>query len=353
MDHTIGFSEICAKFSVFYIDSMYFLALNIDELTGQTSLVDSGLKHLITNHPEMTVLRICQSTFSDQGLQIILTRAAGLRHLLLQLCPDLTGDGIEARRAENEHCHHPLELESLEMIALLNLSDTGLANITSHIKLDILESLVMSGCQRISKPALSMLVNRTSASLRILCLQSLDFTGCLWHHSLVPLDNLEELDISHSKIDDAGLVSLINKIGSNLKKLNLSYVADISFSEIDSLVTLSKLESLNISHCWRIKDASFITLINKVGRRLKSLSLAGLLISMCRAGSLSPTGLSNLEQLDISYCKYVQMENLAIFLAKAPLKKIIRKSTNITRENVLALFPTVVFVDVPFNFISF
>merc|ERR1712200_239929 len=116
------------------------------------------------------------------------------------------------------------------------------------------------------------------------------------------LQNLEDLDISACRnISETVFISLLNIAGARLRKLNMCDL-EIGLSEISSLTTtLSNVEDLDISWCKIIEETGFIPLLNIVGARLRKLNMSHLQIRLSQISSLTTT-LPNLEDLDISWC---------------------------------------------------
>jgi len=101
---------------------------------------------------------------------------------------------------------------------------------------------------------------------------------------------------------DVGLISFLDKAGSNLKKLDISET-NIALSEVGLRPnTFHNLEELNRYHCWDMTDIGMISFLNKAGSSLKKLNLCFTNITLSEVGLLATTAHHSLEELDLRWC---------------------------------------------------
>ena len=120
-------------------------------------------------------------------------------------------------------------------------------------------------CTNLTDEALISLLNKLGQKLKILHLDytniSLSKTSSL-HISFSCLETLNlcgssgmeesETEILSRNIDEAGLAMLLNKIGDNLKVVNLGFTS-VTLSGIHSVThTFPRLEAVNLTHCTKI-----------------------------------------------------------------------------------------------------
>ena len=227
---------------------------------------------------------------------------------LLTRHPEILVLRIKESECSDEGLQYILSLgERLTHIQLSRSKITGdgitLSEISSlTTSLPNLEDLDISRCHYITESGFISLLNIVGAQLRKLNLSFLDISLSEISSLSKTLPNLEDLDISRChNITETGFISLLNIVGARLRKLNMSSLV-IRFSEIGSLTTtLSNLEDLDISDWRNMSETGFISLLNVVGARLRKLDAHGLEIRLSEISSLTTT-LANLEDLDISEC---------------------------------------------------
>ena len=216
-----------------------------------SGFVDSSLKHLLTQHPDILVLRIRRSSCTDEGLQNILCLGQNLSHIQLERSK-VTGDGLRTPGQSDKRLH----LKELALGSNPGLTDSGLKNIASYIQTDMLETLDLSSCIKISETGFISLLKCVGGGLKSLNMSKLRFSLSEVVNLTTYLSNLEDLDISGCYIiGENSFISLINIVGDRLKKLNMSDL-DISLSEIGS--------STQLYQTWRILICLIVTILEKL-----------------------------------------------------------------------------------------
>ena len=274
------------------------LGFEIGWLQGESGCVDSSLEYLLTQHPDMQVLRIKKSQCTDEGLQYIFSLGKKLTHIELSES-EISGDGLR-----NPHeAEIRLHLKELSLKCDNGLTDSGLKKIISYIQYEMLETLdISSEASGITETGFISLLSIIGANLRKLNMRGLEISLSEINSLTTTLSNLEDLDVSRcGNFTETGFITLLNIVGGRLRKLRMSYLK-IELTKIHFLTTtLSNLEDLDISRCERFTESGFISLLNIVGGRLRKLNMSSLKVSLSEINSLT-TNLQNLEDLDISWC---------------------------------------------------
>ena len=199
----------------------------------------------------------------------------------------------------------------------LTLSKTSmLTPLNKLIELD------MNLMAKVTETGFVSFMDKVGCNLKMLSISGLNIK-CSEVGSMTALTNLEKLHMAMcSRIDQAGFTNLINKVGANLKKLNMGRLYDVELTEIVALTQSTKLEELDMRECTGLTDTFFISLINKVGANLKNLNMSNSSVSLFTVDALKP--LTNLEVLDVSRMKNVTEPCLNKFLNKvgAGLKEL-------------------------------
>ena len=331
------------------------LGLETDQLIGDSSAVDMSIQYLIQHHPELESFRIKQSSscsnsslkalFSHQNIIIIELGGSELitgeilypnsevkpklKVLNLSLCRKLTDIGVVGL----------LNLTDGETLIELDLqyTDITLNNIEDlNINLSKLEVLILDGCNNVTDTGTLSLLNRVGCELKTLGLTETKIT----------LDNIGDLATRFSKMEhlflstlsnvtDAGTISLLNRVGGELKTLELSDT-NITLDNIGDLnTTLLKLENLGLNNCDNITDTGTISLLNRVGGELKTLELAFTNITLDNIGDLA-TRFSKMENLDFGWCSNITDAGTLSLLNRVghELKTLNLSSTNISLDNI-------------------
>ena len=267
---------------------------------------------------------------------------------LLTRHPEILVLRIKESECSDEGLQYILSLgERLTHIQLSRSKITGdgitLSEISSlTTSLPNLEDLDISRCHYITESGFISLLNIVGAQLRKLNLSFLDISLSEISSLSKTLPNLEDLDISRChNITETGFISLLNIVGARLRKLKMLNFR-ISLSEISSLTTtLPNLEDLDISECYDITETGFISLLNIVGAHLRKLDMSRLEISLSEISSLTTT-LPNLEDLDISECHNITDTGFVSLLniVGAPLRKLNMNRLEISLSEISSLSTT-------------
>ena len=144
----------------------HVLGCEIEKVRGESGCVNSSLEYLLTQHPEILVLRIKTSKCSDEGLLYILSLGKRLTHIQLSRSK-ITGDHIRL---------------------------TEISSLTTT--LENLEDLDISDCRNISETGFISLLNIVGVRLRKLNMRRLRISLSEISSLTTTLPNLEDLDIS-------------------------------------------------------------------------------------------------------------------------------------------------------------
>ena len=211
-----------------------------------------------------------------------------------------------------------------------------------------LEQLVLASCYSIRDAGLVYFLNKVGRNLKSLDLSRTEITlsevGSPTNRfaSLEALPSLETLvlETCHN-ITDMGLISFLNRTGGNLESINLSDTM-ITLSEVGLLTTcLFSLQELNLSWCPSLTDIGLISFLNRTGGSMKRLDLSATRITLSEVGSLA-TWCPNLEELDLSYCRKITEDGLISLLEKTGKHLTLKLlKTVISFEIIKAKFPRI------------
>lgn len=190
------------------------------------------LQDSIPNRTQLESLDITQSSFDDECLMRILARCPKLRSLSIQYCTNITDKSVAFvfDACKNLEClnaskaHHD-QKERNENIGP-KISDNGLKNIFGN-------------CQHFRKLDIR---NNTAIGDTSIC------------HLAKCCPNIEDLDLSMSKITDESVISL-SRFSSRLRILDISRCCSITGASISQLVMRCiRLSSLSLFGCSGVKD---------------------------------------------------------------------------------------------------
>ena len=220
----------------------------------------------------------------------------------------------------------------------ITLSEVGLLTVT----FSRLEELNVSACRGITDVGFISFLNKAGDSLKKVDISRTRLTLSEVGLLTTTLPRLEELTVVNCRtITDSGFISLLNKTGDNLKKIDITYT-NITLSEVDSLtISLSNLEELTMPYCCGITKVGLLSFLNKAGDSLRKLDISFTKITLLELCSLS-TNFPRLEELKVIYCPCITDVGFISFLNKAGdnLKVINISNSNITLSEVDSLTTT-------------
>jgi len=232
-----------------------------------------------------------------------------LKVLILVSCCKLTDIGLVSL----------LNLTDGESLIELNLALTKitLSNIGDLTnRFPNLKKLSLRRCDNITDAGIILLLTRVGGDLEDLDLSetnvTLDNIGDLTNR----FPNLKKLNLLGCRnITDAGTVLLLNRVGGDLEDLDLSDT-NITLNSMGDLNSrFLKLEVLSFYFCRNITDAGTILLLNRVGGELKHLNLSDTNIALNRMGDLT-SSFPKLEYVDLKGCPNITEANVISLLSK-------------------------------------
>jgi len=336
------FSEISADRLKLLSDQVFTVkGVETKQLTGDSSSAHESMLYLIKHHGEMESFRIrspfstsssCSSddvfnsSFGDSSLEALLSHP-NMRIIQLTSC-SLTGKNLFQNPESETEPKQPLQgldpgsrpklsLKVLDLGSCLNLTDLGLVSLFNLVDGDSLTHLIFSG---------------TSISLASLEDIATSFTKL----EILALDACD-------RITNTSAISFLNRVGDELKDLNLSYTS-ISLANIEDLTSsLLNLETLMLHEC-PITDSSLISLLNRVGNKLKHLNLCDTEITLSNIDDLN-TSFPSLELLDLSFCPYITQTGVFSLLNKVGTSvRLDIEGTPVDTREIKDLFPSVTVV---------
>jgi len=316
----------------------------------------------VAKHPELETVKMFHSSCTDLGLMVLLETCAEVL-----ACLNIQHSSIKLSNIVRLNVVLPA-LKELRLSG--DLDETGLASLLNKVAPTLrilnlrastnvfsemssvvatfthLEELNLGCCTNLTDEALISLLNKLGQRLKILHLDytniSLSKTSSL-HISFSCLETLNlfgssgmeesETEILSRNIDEAGLAMLLNKIGDNLKVLNLGFTS-VTLSGIHSVTrTFPRLEAVNLTHCTKITVDGLKLFLNRFGGCLRSLNLS----STCCLDGLSSLAdpFSRLEVLDLEGSNVTDSLLASILnVAGASLRRLILSRTGITLYNI-------------------
>jgi len=292
------------------------------------NITDAVISLLNTVGGELKHLDLSETFITLDNIGDLNTTLLKLEYLDLGCCDNITDTGtislLNMVGGELKHLDH-----SDSNITLDNIGDLN----TTLLKL---EYLGLGGCFYIKDTGTISLLNRVGGELRVLDLSDTNITLDNSKDLNTTLRNLEHLLLaSCAKITDTGTISLLNRVGCDLKHLDLSKTL-ITLDNIGDLnTTVLKLEYLLLASCAKITDTGTISLLNRVGCELKLLDLSKTLITLDNIGDLNTT-LLKLEYLGLDGCANITDTGTISLLNRVggELKHLDLGHTNITMANI-------------------
>ena len=251
------------------------------EFNDEKYEVQSGLKYLLKEHMELESIIIGGSGCTNRILQAVFSHPS-MKTIHFNDCV-ITG--------EIGKTNTKLALKVLKLISCDYLTDVGLVCLFNRIEGESLTELDLSHCGS-RKNTLTMV------------------SSCS-----VTFPNLEILNLWNCGLSDDILLTFFSKTGEKLKKLVLG-ANSISLSSIKSLATgFPWMEKLILGSCDNLSEAGLISLLNKVGVHLIELDLSFNDIKLSQAGSLTAT-FPKLRDLNLKGCENITEVGLLSLLNK-------------------------------------
>jgi len=322
-------------------DSLEHLVLNHPELhsvrIARSSCTDNVLQALMSN-PNMLAIQLSNSNITGENLQLEPGVTLDLEILDLEGCRNLSGKGLLENILERTAGE---KLQELNLSGCTNLSLEGLGGVTTNSFTNI-ESLNLMGCANLTDEFRVEFLTSSGGSLKRLNLSRTNITLSEFASIATSFPHLIELVLYECRnVTDRGLISFLNKTGGNLKKLNLSRTT-ITLSKVCLLTaSLRYLEELDMSPCYYITDEGIISLLNKTGENLKKLNLSVTYINLSEVDALTVT-FPVLKVLDLSYCRNITETGIISLLSKTGPGLTLRLiGTIISVDQIKAQFPTI------------
>ena len=318
------------------------------------SVLEEDLEYLLEKHQEVESVKLAGSCFKDKSLQAIFSHQT-MKSIDLKNS-DVTGE-IDVNTTK-------LALKVLKLRGCDKLTDIGFLRLLNLIdgksltELDVDLSTCYNNHKVFSKisscettfPNLEVLniifYKMTEENLNVFLERSGDKLKNLnLRHSEISLDSicylpitfpwLEILDLGFCRnLTDAGFLSLLNRVGVQLTRLDINSNS-LSLSQADSLnVTFPKLKELYMEGCCNITDSGFISLLNRVGAQLTSLNIKRNSLSLSQVDSLTAT-FPKLVELDMEDCRNITDFGFLSLLNRAGRLSSFR-IINIDKTNVSA-----------------
>jgi len=272
------------------------------------NITDAVISLLNTVGGELKHLDLSETFITLDNIGDLNTTLLKLEYLDLGCCDNITDTGtislLNMVGGELKHLDH-----SDSNITLDNIGDLN----TTLLKL---EYLGLGGCFYIKDTGTISLLNRVGGELRVLDLSDTNITLDNSKDLNTTLRHLEHLLLaSCAKITDTGTISLLNRVGCDLKHLDLSKTL-ITLDNIGDLnTTLLKLEYLGLDGCANITDTGTISLLNRVGGELKHLDLGHTNITMANIGDLNAR-FPKLERICLEECPNITEADVISLLNK-------------------------------------
>ena len=301
---------ITGEILVHDLDSEVKPKLKVLILVSCCKLTDIGLVSLLnlTEGESLIDLNLALTKITLSNIGDLTNRFPNLKKLSLRRCDNITDAGIILLLTRVGGDLEDLDLSETN-VTLDNIGD--LTNRFPNLK-----KLSLLGCCNITDAGIIMLLNRVGGDLEDLDLSetnlTLDNIGDLTNRFL----NLKKLNLLGCRnITDAGTVLLLNRVGGDLEDLDLSDT-NITLNSIGDLNSrYLKLEVLSFYFCRNITDAGTILLLNRVGGELKHLNLSDTNIALNRMGDLT-SSFPKLEYVDLKGCPNITEANVISLLSK-------------------------------------
>jgi len=254
----------------------------VDLLREDSSVADNSLKILARRRPELECVDIRESLCTDKTLRVLI--------------------------------HH----HNIKVVRLCGSNVTGERLVSPSITNgSVIQVLDLSRCEKLTDKGLLCLLNKTGGTLKVLNISGTNLSLSNVESVKSRLSLLEVLNMQMcSNVSESGVIALLNKIGTTLKSLDLSWT-EVTFSELGSLTTdLPVLECLKLRSCKNLIHSGAIDLLNKTGTTLKFLSLSSSKVSSSELESLT-THFPVMETLHLDYCPNLTDSGAMKFLKQA------------------------------------
>eukprot|EP01127_Copromyxa_protea_P019967 TRINITY_DN6588_c0_g1_i1.p1 TRINITY_DN6588_c0_g1~~TRINITY_DN6588_c0_g1_i1.p1 ORF type:complete len:1889 (+),score=263.28 TRINITY_DN6588_c0_g1_i1:30-5669(+) len=238
----------------------------------------------------------------NAGITRLVTNCPNIRQLVLNSCQDVTDEAIFSVA---KHCPY---LEEIDLSNCNKITDQGIIALAAACP--NLVKCILSNC--------NLITDLTMESLSRCCpkLEHINVSCCslLTDKSLESIaencPKLKHLWLEECAVTEAGLTHLKNCI--NLKCLKLGYIKDLTDSVLEKIAQgCPKIKELDLSYCGNITSECLGNVL-KQWFCLEQLNLRGF------QGDLSHIQHTNLEQLNLSWCKMVDDSVIGVIAEGCP-----------------------------------
>jgi len=232
----------------------------------------------------------------------------------------------------------------------LNLkgSNVDLASIsTLPVSFPNLEFLNLGGCLRLSNSGLVGLLNTTGAGLKSLNLHKTQICCADVEQLAVSFPNIEALSVSNCiGLKNKGLVSLLNRVGTRLRELRLkgTRVSLVNGGELTG--RFPSLERLYLDFCVNLTNQGLMFLLNVCGGRLTHINLDATFLSLANIKALQQTSYPDLKELHLRGCTKIEQDSLLALLSRTQglnrmpgALRLAIDGTSLPKPRIQRLFP--------------
>jgi len=232
------------------------------------SLTEEALVSILNKTGErLGCLNVAGTNLTFADMSGILRNLDALQELNLTYCRMMTDGGLTS-----------LLSKTGPSLKVLNLDNTNIAltDVSMTANLPKLETLTLSCCKSLTEAGLIALVDLAQGNLRTLKLADTNLTFSAFPFLAQPLTNLQALDMYQCKnLTDDNLTSILNKIGEDLRSLNL-VGTNLSLLRMDAVTNnFPRLETLSMYVCASLREPGLVSLLNRTGRNLQRLYIYG------------------------------------------------------------------------------
>ena len=216
-----------------------------------------------------------------------------------------------------------------------------------------LEILTLDGCYILSDKGILSILDVTGDKLKELDLSNTRISdmGSLTT-SLARLEVLKLIgcweSINHPWMEvDRCLMDLLNRTGNCLRSLDISDNNGIRLGDTSYWAFgLPNLKELDMGSCYRLDEWGLISFLNRIGTSLENLNLSDDFLSLSQTGNLTAR-FPNLKCLNLSWCPNLKEADLVSFLTKIeapiPVRVIIEQydgsELHVSRCRIQQLLP--------------